>query len=63
MDSGLRKLCMEVLKDNILSQQFNDLLIETGVSLESPEWDTANKMLEQADEILLALGGKNYFRH
>lgn len=58
MDPALRRLCMEVLNDNVLSQQFNELLIETGVCLESDEWNVANRMLGLADEILLAVGGK-----
>ena len=59
MDSALRRLCIEVLKDNVVSQQFNELLIETGVSLESSEWDIANHMLELAEEILLSVGGRS----
>ena len=63
MDLGLRRLCLEVLKDNIQSQEFNELLIETGISLESPEWDITNKMLSLADDILLSLGGKKDVWH
>ena len=59
IDSALLKLCIEVLKDNVVSQQFNELLIETGVNLESPEWDAANKILGKADEILLSVKGKS----
>lgn len=58
MEANFLRLCLEVINDNVVSQQFNELLIETGVSLESPEWDVANKMLERADEILLSVGGK-----
>ncbi len=63
MDQGLRRLCLEVLGENILSQEFNELLIETGVSLESPEWEITNKMLSLADKILLSLGGKTDVLH
>ena len=59
MDSAFRRLLLEVLNDNVVSQQFNELLIETGISLESPEWDVTNHMLEMADEILLAVGGRS----
>ena len=58
MDSALRRLCIEVLKDNIQSHAFNELLLETGVSLESSEWDVANKILERADEIRLMVGNQ-----
>ena len=60
MDSALLKLCIAVLNDNVVSQQFNELLIETGVSLESSEWDVANKILGKADEILHLVGGKEH---
>lgn len=63
MDPGLYRLCLTVLKDNIISQEFNELLVETGISLESPEWEITNKMLEMADEILLSLGGKREILH
>ncbi|MBI5298744.1 MAG: hypothetical protein HY877_00375 [Deltaproteobacteria bacterium] len=63
MDSAFRQLCIEVLNDNILSQQFNELLLETGVSLDSSEWDVANKILERADEIMVLAGGKNHLLH
>lgn len=63
MEPGFRRLLEEVLKENIVSQTFNELLIETGINLESPEWDAANKMLEMADEILLSLGGNKGIVH
>lgn len=63
MESGFRRLVEEVLKDDLVSQTFNELLIETGINLESPEWDQANRMLSQADEILLSLGGKKGCLH
>ena len=58
MDEGLKGLVLEVLNDTVLSQTFNELLIETGVSLDSPDWEVTNKMLSLADKILLSLGGK-----
>lgn len=63
METGLRRLVMEVLRDNVLSQEFNELLVETGISLDSPDWEVTNKMLERADEILLSLGGKKDWLH
>ena len=63
MEPGFRRLLEEVLKDDLISQTFNELLIETGINLESPEWETANRMLGMADEILLSLGGKKGIVH
>lgn len=56
METAFRRLVEEVLNENILSQTFNELLVETGVNLESPEWEAANRMLGLADEILHSLG-------
>lgn len=63
MEAGLRRLVLEVLRDNVMSQEFNELLVETGISLASSEWELTNKMLEQAEEILLSLGGKTGLLH
>ncbi len=49
MDLSLKALCMEVLKGNVDSERFAWLLIETGVSLESHEWDVANDLLKKGD--------------
>lgn len=51
MDPYLKELCMEVLNENISSEKFVSLLVVTGIRLESPEWDMANKILEKGDEI------------
>ena len=51
MDPNLMALCLEVLAGNIDSDNFARLLVETGVNLDSYEWDVANKLLEKQDEI------------
>lgn len=51
MDPCLRALCEEVIGGNIDSEKFAWLLIETGVNLESFEWDVANRLLRQGDAI------------
>ncbi len=49
MDPTLRALCVEVLRGNIDSERFAWLLIETGVNIDSYEWDVANHLLRQGD--------------
>lgn len=51
MDQYLKELCMEVINQDVNSDKFVSLLIETGVKLESLEWDIANKILGKGDEI------------
>lgn len=51
MDPALMALCMEVLEGDVDGERFASLLIETGINLESFEWDVANKLLEQNDAI------------
>ena len=51
MDLSLKALCMEVVKGNVDSQRFACLIIETGIILESHEWDVANDLLKKGDEI------------
>lgn len=51
MDPYLKELCIEVLNDDVSSEKFVSLLMETGVRLESPEWDMANKILGKGDEV------------
>lgn len=51
MDPYLRELCLEVLNQDINSEKFNSLIIETGIKLESTEWDGTNKVLKKGDEI------------
>jgi hypothetical protein len=51
MDPALKALCLEVLNGNVDSERFAWLLIETGVNVESYEWDVANHLLRQGDAI------------
>lgn len=51
MDHYLKELCMEVINQDINSEKFVALLVETGVRLESLEWDMANKILVKGDQI------------
>ena len=51
MDLALRALCMEVVSGDVDSEEFASLLIETGVNIDSFEWEIANKLLKQMDII------------
>ncbi|MFH1830750.1 MAG: hypothetical protein ABH871_08265 [Pseudomonadota bacterium] len=51
MDLSLKALCMEVVKGNVDSERFAWLLIETGVNIDSYEWQVANNLLKQGDAI------------
>ncbi len=51
MDHALKALCLEVLDETVDSEKFAHLLIETGINLESFEFDVANRLLEQQDAI------------
>jgi hypothetical protein len=51
MDPVLRALCLEVIGGDINSERFAWLLIETGVNVEGPEWDMANRLLEHREAI------------
>jgi hypothetical protein len=42
---------MEVIKGNVDSERFAWLLIETGVNIDSHEWDVANDLLKKGDAI------------
>lgn len=49
MDPALRALCLEVVQGNVDSERFAWLLIETGIKIDSFEWDVANRLLEKHD--------------
>ena len=49
MDPALRALCLEVLGGDVDSDTFASLLIETGVNIDSHEWDVASKLLGKGD--------------
>ncbi len=51
MDLSLMALCMEVVKGNVDSERFAWLLIETGVNIDSYEWEVANNLLRKGDAI------------
>ena len=51
MDPTLRALCLEVLCGDVDSDRFAMLLMETGVSVDSYEWEVANNLLKQGDAI------------
>lgn len=56
MDANLKALCVEILTDNVGSERFTALLLETGVRLDTVEWDIANRILEKSDEMKNVLG-------
>lgn len=51
MDLTLKALCMEVIKGDVDGERFAWLLIETGVNIDSYEWDVANDLLKKGDAI------------
>ena len=51
MDPFLKELCLEILNENVNSERFAWLLIETGIKVESFEWDVINKLLNEGDEL------------
>jgi hypothetical protein len=51
MDHTLKALCMEVISGNVDSERFAWLLIETGINIESYEWDIASDLLKKGDVI------------
>lgn len=56
MDQHLKDLCVAILLERIGGDRFNQLLLKTGICLDSMEWDMANKILEKADEMRCSLG-------
>ncbi|MFH0799955.1 MAG: hypothetical protein V2A66_07245 [Pseudomonadota bacterium] len=51
MDPALRALCLEVIGGDVDSERFACLLIETGVNVESFEWDVATRLIERGEAI------------
>ena len=47
----LKELCIEIVDGDIESDRFTELLIETGVDIESFEWDIIGKLLGQGDKM------------
>lgn len=63
MDPWLKELCKEILNQDVNSEKFAALLVETGIRLESLEWDMANKILGRGDEINSHLKKVQYIVH
>jgi len=51
MDPALKALCLEVIDGDVDSERFSWLLIETGVQVEGPEWEMANRLLGRREEV------------
>ncbi len=51
MDHALKALCVEVLGGDVDSERFAWLLIETGVNVESYEFEVANNLLKKGDAL------------
>lgn len=49
MDPALKALCMGVLWEDVDSEQFAWLLIETGVNVEGPEWEVATRLIGEGE--------------
>ncbi len=47
MNPYLKEMCLEILSGDIDGERFGKLLLETGISIESFEWDLISKMLNQ----------------
>jgi len=55
MDPVLRAMCMEVLEDNVDSDEFTAMLIESGIDPAGVEWEVASRLLDKGDEMRLKL--------
>lgn len=51
MDPCLKEMCLEILAGDVDGERFAKLLIETGIHVDTFEWDIVNKLLNQGDEI------------
>lgn len=63
VDRNLKALCLEILDGDVGSDRFTHLIIETGINLDSIEWNIATKMLGKSDEIFSTLGNKPRTTH
>lgn len=63
LDPKLTALCRELLRDDVGSERFNRLLLQSGITLDSSEWNVANKILGKSDEINHSLGVTRITRH
>lgn len=55
MDPVLRQMCLDVLEENVNSDEFSALLIESGINPAGIEWDIASRLLDKGDEMRLKL--------
>ena len=51
MDTQLKALCIEILREKIDSDQFLTLLMESGIEPEGLEWDVAARMMGKSDSM------------
>ncbi|MBI4366468.1 MAG: hypothetical protein HY543_06590 [Deltaproteobacteria bacterium] len=63
MDQHLKALCLAILTDRVGGEFFNRLLVETGIRLDTWEWDVANRILEKADEMRCSMLGRHETIH
>lgn len=49
MDPFLKEMCLQVLRGDVDNESFARLLIETGINIESFEWDLIAKLLTRGD--------------
>ncbi len=49
MDPALKALCLEVIGGDVDSEQFAYLLMKTGVSVESLEWEIAARLMGKGE--------------
>ena len=50
VDPFLRELCLEIVDGNVDGERFARLLIETGINIDTFEWDLVNKLLGQGEQ-------------
>ncbi len=48
----LRDLCIQIALGEIRGERFNELLLEAGVHLDDMEWEFANRLLGQSDQVM-----------
>ena len=51
IDPKIKELCLEIILGDVGSARFNDLLLETGISLDDGEWEATNKILSKSEEM------------
>lgn len=51
MDNILKEMCIDIINDDINSERFGWLLLQSGVVLDGLEWEVANKLIYQSDDV------------